>query len=297
MLGYINGKVARPKENVKTEHARDTEAWVVRSDLIVKSWILGSITEQITIYVVDRLIYKFPNADFTAKDVWDELQYKITNNGYTILHIAVNSGKNHELLELLLGQIPVNQQLVELKNNSDGSTLLHVAAIVGNTKAVNILAARDRDLLIAKDNKDQTPLAISLSNMHTETSWCLLNHVNTRTEKNTLFAGANGDNLLVLAISSKEFAWPFVRRRVADFDHSKEVLTTACEMICSSIDPSSHHLYFTNPLFEAIRQDAIEVAKEILYKFPDAVWSVNEDGHNIIQLRKYLQHSTWNERT
>ncbi|PWA94694.1 Ankyrin repeat-containing protein [Artemisia annua] len=201
MLGYINGKVARPKENVKTEHARDTEAWVVRSDLIVKSWILGSITEQITIYVVDRLIYKFPDADFTAKDVWDELQCiygisiaedakvkekrikeerkiiqrvagiqtylydciaqgnwnkveellidymfrvtdKITNNGNTILHIAVNSGKSHELLELLLGQIPVNKQLVELKN-SDGSTLLHVAAIVGNSKAVNILVARD----------------------------------------------------------------------------------------------------------------------------------------------------------
>ena len=89
--------------------------------------------------------------------------------------------------------------------NSDGSTLLHVAAIVDNTKAVNILVARDRDLLITKDNKDQIPLAIALSNMHTETSWCLLNHVNTRTEKNTLFAGANGDKLLVLAISSKEF--------------------------------------------------------------------------------------------
>ncbi|GJW88781.1 ankyrin repeat-containing domain, PGG domain protein, partial [Tanacetum coccineum] len=73
MLGYIKGKVARPKEYVKTKLARDIEAWV-RSDLIVKSWILGSISEQVTMYVVDRLIYKFPNADFAAKDVWDELQ-------------------------------------------------------------------------------------------------------------------------------------------------------------------------------------------------------------------------------
>ncbi|GJU43028.1 hypothetical protein Tco_1200294 [Tanacetum coccineum] len=78
-------------------------------------------------------------------------------------------------------------------------------------------------------------------------------------------------------------AWPFVRRRVANFDDSKKVLTTTCDMICSSIDPSSHHLYYTNPFFEAIRQDAIEVVKEILYTFPNAVWSVNENGHNIIQ--------------
>lgn len=35
--------------------------------------------------------------------------------------------------------------------------------------------------------------------------------------------------------------------------------------------------------FEAIRQDTIEVVKEILYEFPDEVWSVNKDGHNIIQ--------------
>ncbi|GKD05371.1 ankyrin repeat-containing domain, PGG domain protein, partial [Tanacetum coccineum] len=51
--------------------------------------------------------------------------------------------------------IPVSTQLVELKN-SDGSTLLHVAAIVGNTRAVNILVSRARALLIMKDNKDQT---------------------------------------------------------------------------------------------------------------------------------------------
>ncbi|PWA81850.1 ankyrin repeat-containing domain-containing protein [Artemisia annua] len=101
---------------------------------------------------------------------------KSTNNGNTTLHITMNSCKNHELL--LLEQIPMSTQLMKLKN-SDGSTLLQVAAIVGYTKAANILVTRDRDLLIAKDNKDQTPLAIALSNMHTEMSWCLLNHVNT----------------------------------------------------------------------------------------------------------------------
>ncbi|PWA33978.1 ankyrin repeat-containing domain-containing protein [Artemisia annua] len=102
---------------------------------------------------------------------------KSTNNGNTTLHITVNSSKNHELLELLLEQIPVSTQLMKLKN-SDGSTLLQVAAIVGYTKAANILVTRDRDLLIAKDNKDQTPLAIALSNMHTETfGVCLITSI------------------------------------------------------------------------------------------------------------------------
>lgn len=41
--------------------------------------------------------------------------------------------------------------------------------------------------------------------------------------------------------------------------------------------PSLSPIHF----FEAIRQDAIEVAKEILYDFPDEVWSVNEDGPNL----------------
>ncbi|GJW35691.1 ankyrin repeat-containing domain, PGG domain protein [Tanacetum coccineum] len=118
------------------------------------------------------MVGNWDNVEELLSDYMFRVTDRITNNGNTILHIAVNSSKNHELLELLLEQLPV---------------------------------VRDRDLLITKDNKDQTPLAIALSNMHTEISWCLLNHVNTRRQKNNLFAGANSDKLLALAISSKEF--------------------------------------------------------------------------------------------
>ena len=66
---------------------------------------------------------------------------------------------------------------MELKN-SDGSTLLHVATTVDNTKAINILVAKERDLLITKDNMDQIPLAIVISNMYTETlGVCLITSI------------------------------------------------------------------------------------------------------------------------
>ncbi|PWA41837.1 ankyrin repeat-containing domain, PGG domain protein [Artemisia annua] len=278
MLGFINGKVVRPKGNVPRKLARETEAWM-RSDSIVKSWILGSVSEQATMYVVDRLMCKIPNADFTAKDLWDELKciyapeiippeigeteiiteedakskykskevtnederekieskteaYKflyegivkrkmnwvnhildeekvyvtdiITIHGNTALHLAVVTSKDPEFFEELLKKTPENISLTDLKN-SEGRTLLHFAAIFDNTPAAKILVEKYPRMLIQKDNDGQTPLAVALSNLHTETAKCLLNNIDTDIHKDTLFSGTSGVELLVLAISSKDF--------------------------------------------------------------------------------------------
>ena len=131
---------------------------------------------------------------------------KITNNGNTALHVAVGATRKSELLQKLLELTPKNTQLLDLRN-SDGSTLLHVAAIVGNTQAADILVGRNPELLFAKDNEGHTPLAIALSNMHTETAQHLLQHIDStdHLEKGALFSGESGDELLVTAISSKDF--------------------------------------------------------------------------------------------
>jgi ankyrin repeat protein len=86
--------------------------------------------------------------------------------------------------------------------------LLHIAAIVGNTPAAKILVETYPDMLVQKDNDGQTPLAVALSNMHTETVECLLDNIKTDDDirKDTLFSGTSGDELLVLAISSKDFS-------------------------------------------------------------------------------------------
>ncbi|CAI9293412.1 unnamed protein product [Lactuca saligna] len=215
-------------------------------------------------YVAERLKEKLDQeriaTDFSAKDVWDELQAmyapavvppelpavvldtqvdryreeahrelykvildrewssveemlvgrhitvidKITNNGNTALHVAISTSKKLELLEKMLRLTPENTQLMNVRN-SDGSTLLHVAAIIGNTEAAKILVERNPDLLLATDNVGHTPLAIALSNMHTETARHLLKHINTEEVKDALFSGTSGDELLVTVISSKDF--------------------------------------------------------------------------------------------
>ncbi|KAL7591720.1 hypothetical protein Lser_V15G32866 [Lactuca serriola] len=282
MSGFIDGTLVSPptgisgKEKVGDHQTHHKLKQWRRSDALVKSWILSSLSEETLGYVLKRLSEKLHHqernaSDFSAKDVWDELQTiygpavlpqllvsdkpqdireawsdqylilkeqedksalqklyraaisgdwdsvhavltrqnitvidKITNNGNTALHIAVGATKKADLLQKLLEKIPENTQLLDLRN-SDGSTLLHVAAIVGNTEAADILVGRNRDLLLAKDNEGHTPLAVALSNMHTQTSKHLLQCINTDKEKDALFSGTSGEELLVVVISSKDF--------------------------------------------------------------------------------------------
>ncbi|CAI9293227.1 unnamed protein product [Lactuca saligna] len=191
-----------------------------RSDALVNGWVLGSLSKETLVYVLDRLtgkLHQETNADhdFSAKDVWNELQIlyaphpspqlpvvegmvyllfvnlpfiwvgswylvqrrlsyervtvidKIKNNGNTTLRVPVGTSKKQEFLEKLLERIPENTQLLDVKN-SNGSMLLHVATIIGNTEVADILVAIDPELL-AKDNEGRTPLALALSNIHMET--------------------------------------------------------------------------------------------------------------------------------
>ncbi|CAH1436293.1 unnamed protein product [Lactuca virosa] len=297
---------------------------------------------------------------------------KITNNGNTALHVAVGTSKKPWFLQKLLGVIPENTQLLDVRN-SDGSTLLHVAAIVGNTEAADILLGRNLDLLLAKDNEGHTPLAIALSNMHTETSKHLLKYINTDREKDALFSGTSGDEHLVNVISSKDFgfakdlmqhyktlhtdavlmaiaqnfpcelsileeyigtdmveerdifcetcwicivdrcipcvSWfciapfcfvidfclilllrivrmlvsPFIKERVQIHEDAMELLTVVCRLTIETKHSSSFPQYYTNPILEAARQNSYEVVQRIVYFFPSAIMSANEDGHNVIQ--------------
>ncbi|GJW09914.1 ankyrin repeat-containing domain, PGG domain protein, partial [Tanacetum coccineum] len=132
---------------------------------------------------------------------WD----KITNNGNTILHVAVGSStKNHELLKTLLGMTPKKYTLLDLIN-SDGSNLLHVAAIGGNIEAANMLVERNPELLFATDKEGHTPLALSISNMHIKTSECLFQHMKVHGD-GSLFSGQSGEDLVILAISCQDFS-------------------------------------------------------------------------------------------
>nr|GEV09450.1 ankyrin repeat-containing domain, PGG domain protein [Tanacetum cinerariifolium] len=68
MVGYIDGQFpGNGKEKVG-----DMDA--IASDSLVKGWILGSISEEAARKAVNHLTHMQMKTDFTAKDLWDELQ-------------------------------------------------------------------------------------------------------------------------------------------------------------------------------------------------------------------------------
>ncbi|MFS7916579.1 putative ankyrin repeat-containing domain-containing protein [Helianthus anomalus] len=149
---------------------------------------------------------------------------KITINGNTALHVAVGTTKNMEFIDYMLTLGADDNPRLDMQN-SEGSTLLHVAAIVGNLDAAKILVEKNHDLLFAKDKDGHTPLAKALSNMHTDTCLYLLNHTNTRdVEMGALFDGTSGDELLVNAISSKDYYSALVLSKHYRNLHSDAVL-------------------------------------------------------------------------
>ncbi|XP_042752314.1 uncharacterized protein LOC128127077 isoform X2 [Lactuca sativa] len=389
--------------------------WTKSNDTVIKGWILGSLSQEPLRYVLNSLTEKRDesnrrdqhnerddqpaDSDFSAKDVWDELQTiygpsnkqeeelpydqrtifeailsgnweevdgllnnrsfkvtvvdKVANNGNTALHIAVGNVTDQEFLRKLLGVTPENTQLSNVQN-SDGSTLLHVAAMVGDVIVAEMLVAREAALLFTKDKKHR--------------------------EWNTdVLSGISGDELLVILISSKQFEkaneWlkplhktryysdavlmaiaqnfpselnalekyivVYVKRTDIIHRRVKGILKTASDYmvsrcvplcgsclqkifnsfstgiewiimffllipkmlerarvyndaikllnhVCSSIHDnyqpiSEHHRYYKDPIFEATRQNAYEVVQQIVLRFPNAIWSANEDGHNIVQ--------------
>ncbi|CAH1448934.1 unnamed protein product [Lactuca virosa] len=192
--------------------------------------------------------------DFGSVTVTD----KITNNSNTALHVAVGTSKKSGFLEKLLEKIPENTQLMDLRN-SDGSTPLHVAAIIGNTEAADILVARNPELLSAKDNEGQTPLALALSNMHKETARHLLQHIDTDDDiqKDALFSGTTGVGLLVTLISSKDFG--FAGDLLVHYKtlHTDAVLMAIAQNLPREINDFIHDIVVTDELLERV-QDFVE---------------------------------------
>ncbi|KAD6454898.1 hypothetical protein E3N88_09604 [Mikania micrantha] len=254
------------------------------------------------------------------------LRDEITINGNTALHVAVGTGKNIEFLEKMLNLASKDNQPSLDMRNLEGSTPLHVAAIIGNTEAAKMLVEKNPDLFYEKDNEGQTPLYRALSNMHTDTSIYLLDLYLKFPDMEKLDK-FDSSEIVVNAISSKDydsalkmakyirdpdtvltaiaqnfppkvnflerrmmFLFSYVpvkikfveaiKRKAKAYNDAKFLARFACRLIRESTTTST---CYNNASFEATRQNAVKVVKIIVSKFPNAIWSINEDGHNIIQ--------------
>ncbi|KAL8209306.1 hypothetical protein R6Q57_006038 [Mikania cordata] len=261
------------------------------------------------------------------------LRDRITINGNTALHMAVGMIHNTKFLAKMLDLAREDNQQALNMRNFEGSTLLHVAAIVGNTKAAKMLVQYHscHHMLFEKDNEGQTPLDRAVSNMETDTFSYLLDYylVTPDLENGELI---DGTGIVVNAISSKDYVSAYKmrsfikdpdtvlmaiaqnfppkvpstlaeqkyfllcsperlellflscseRKRITEnYPHAKLLVHFTCDLIRTS---TTMYTTYTNVIFEATRQDAVKVVKEIVSRFPNAISTINEDGHDIIQL-------------
>ncbi|KAI3724779.1 hypothetical protein L1987_64544 [Smallanthus sonchifolius] len=349
MLGFIYGI------------GPDCKLWK-RSDALVNGWILGSLSEQAAIKVLNRLKSKYPHhqkTHFTSKDIWYQVQSikdegsgdksknnqqlylaaecgtrqdlsrilknpkvelteSISINGNTALHIAAANSKDG-FLKSMLDLLPANFPLMEVRN-SDGSTLVHLAASFGNTDAARILVDRSRDLLSAKDNQDieqdtirgDQPLVNAISYGHFDLVKILLKRYKSLKGDSVLMAiaqhcpadfkpydtiiykccVADTSSGVLLLYPSKMLIWismklPVFNRLKEKLErrrYAREVLDTVCGLIKFSNDASSYCDFYTEPILETIRRDASDIVEKIVYWFPCAAMIVDEDAQEILPL-------------
>ncbi|KAD6454948.1 hypothetical protein E3N88_09654 [Mikania micrantha] len=252
------------------------------------------------------------------------LRDRITINGNTALHVAVGTSNNKEFLVKMLDWATQDYQPPFDMCNYEGSTLLHVAAIVGNTKAAKLLVQHQscHYMLSKKDNEGQTPLHRAVSNMQTDTLIYFLDHClatpnlenvesfdGTKTVVNAIsvkdYVSANKmrkfikDPTTVLMAIAQNFPpdvfffarsmflgsiisqCPKFKREIDAHLEAKLLVNFTCDLIRTS---STMSTTYNNAIFEATRQDSVEIVKAIVSRFPNAIWTSNEDGHDIIQL-------------
>ncbi|KAI3495774.1 hypothetical protein L1887_38120 [Cichorium endivia] len=89
--------------------------------------------------------------------------------------------------------------------------------------------------------------------------------------------------IMLFLLIPKILVWPFVEERVQVYNDAIQLLEDVCFMIRGTRQPIPDHHYYTDPILEAARQNVYEVVHQIIFRFPYAIWSANNDGHNIIQ--------------
>nr|KAJ0196645.1 hypothetical protein LSAT_V11C700362770 [Lactuca sativa] len=135
----------------------------------------------------------------------DVITEAIDSDGNSILHIVVGIGHNSFVSEMLSKIKDI--KLREMRNKN-GSTALHIAAIVGNTEGAKLLIKRKKNLLATEDNKHETPLHKAFENMHLDTVEYLLKAADEVGRTDNIpqpIDVKKGSKLLANAVSAKQF--------------------------------------------------------------------------------------------
>ncbi|KAK1570720.1 hypothetical protein Q3G72_006200 [Acer saccharum] len=82
----------------------------------------------------------------------------ISVHGDSIIHLVVHSGTEEPLKQILCRAQDLDLLHSFTTSNKYGNTILHEAAISGNLAAVKLLVKKNKDLLVMKNDFNETPL-------------------------------------------------------------------------------------------------------------------------------------------
>ncbi|KAI3697579.1 hypothetical protein L6452_30672 [Arctium lappa] len=134
---------------------------------------------------------------FNEKDAWTA---KINDDNESPLHVAIGTCKNIEFLENLLKEID-RESLPKLVTNRK-LNVLHRAALVGNTKAAEMLVEKNPLLLFIVDNQKYLPIHRAIFGSHENTFLYLLDatkqHIRVISQQDGYQSPFEGVNSVVL---------------------------------------------------------------------------------------------------
>ncbi|KAK1418447.1 hypothetical protein QVD17_27592 [Tagetes erecta] len=181
----------------------------------------------------------------------------IRHDGSTMLHIGVGTHHNKMVKEWLQF---VSEEQVLKKRDTDGSTALHVAAIVGNKHAAELLVKKNKKLLVIEDSNGKLPLHKAYENMHLHTIVYLLKEMESSLDgSNFLPSGGTAGDILVNAISAKQYsvALELMQKFPTVASQSENVLMAIAKTFPSGLDDWEQLIYPSLPSFlERMRMSA-----------------------------------------
>ncbi|KVH88657.1 Ankyrin repeat-containing protein [Cynara cardunculus var. scolymus] len=218
-------------------------------------------------------------AEAILKNDKDAATRAISNDGNTMLHLAVGIGQN-DFVEKLMNFI--NDERGIEKKNSNGHTALHIAAIVGNKYAAELLVKKRKELLGISDHKAYVPLLSAYYNMQLNTFVYLLEATQAKQQPLPLglYPGSGartGINLLVTAIFTKQYDLAStlvnIYPELATIDDN--VLLAIAKTFPSMLDFEKFFIYLNFCRKIARRSSLLFYSMDFLYtKAKDILWAL-----------------------
>ncbi|XP_052176575.1 uncharacterized protein LOC127790887 [Diospyros lotus] len=215
-------------------------------------------------------------------------------HGNTIIHFLAIDGNASAFNRLFEDGMLTSEMLK--KGNLRGDTTLHEAARFGRCNVVEIMLEKDEGLALERNSLGETPLYVAVASGEKDVYDFVKGKLNkdNGTEK-CLEVGCSSLifsfylRLLAKRLIGDEEDWSrytYGERTMEpckDHGQMNDSVSLQRLNLDSTIDSPKNN-GMRNPLFQAVENSIQELVGEILEKFPDAAYTVDKNGKNILHI-------------